>query len=84
MLPIPSHSVGKPQRVLLMVYDWCYAIDVYPDTSSDHPKPVDVRIIEERIREAVGDAQRRRGTGETAIPVGVLTADHRDKWAEVC
>jgi hypothetical protein len=83
MLDIPPHHT-HPHRVLVMVYDWCYALDVYPDADAEHPSPDTPRVLEQRLRAIVADAQARRRAGERAVPVGVMSADHRDQWAEVC
>jgi hypothetical protein len=91
MLQIPSLSLDEPQKVLVMVYDWFYIIDVYhsapPSTVPDHsnlmPLVDDVGVLEERLRAVVVDAQGRRQRGERAVPVGVLSADNRDVWAKV-
>jgi hypothetical protein len=91
MLQIPSHSLDEPQKVLVMVYDWFYVIDVYhsapsstaPNHSSPMPLVDDVSDLEERLRAVVVDAQARRQRGERAVPVGLLSADNRDVWAKV-
>jgi hypothetical protein len=91
MLQIPPHSLDEPQKVLVMVYDWFYVIDVYhsapTSTAPDHSNPMplvdDAGVLEERLRAVVVDARGRRQRGERAVPVGVLSADNRDVWAKV-
>lgn len=39
--------------------------------------------LENRLREVARDVERRLEAGERAVPVGVLSADGRDRWAEV-
>jgi hypothetical protein len=39
--------------------------------------------IEARIRAVVVDVEQRLSDGEAAIPIGILSADGRDQWAEV-
>ncbi|KAJ7903470.1 acyltransferase ChoActase/COT/CPT [Mycena olivaceomarginata] len=75
---------GNPeaQKIYVMIHGWCYAIPVYdPDSAS---KPVSVQEIEARIRSAVIDAQQRLDAGEKSVPIGVLSADERDRWTQVC
>lgn len=62
-----------------MLCDWFYAIEVYDDSG----KVIEVLEIERRIRQVVTDAERRMLNGETAVSVGVLSADNRDTWAAV-
>jgi hypothetical protein len=39
--------------------------------------------IEQRPRSIAQDAARLNLVGEKAAPVGILRADHRDRWTEV-
>ncbi|KAJ7285108.1 acyltransferase ChoActase/COT/CPT [Mycena rebaudengoi] len=83
----PHPAQASAHNIYIMVHDWCYAVRVYrPPTTSEStesaPQLLDVQTIEARIRAAVVDAQRRRAAGETAVPVGVLSADGRDRWAQ--
>lgn len=39
--------------------------------------------IEARICAVVVDVEQRLSNGETAVPIGILSADGRDQWAEV-
>lgn len=72
----------EAQKIYVMIHGWCYAIPVYdPDSAS---KPVSVQEIEARIRSAVIDAQQRLDAGEKSVPIGVLSADERDRWTQVC
>jgi carnitine O-acetyltransferase len=61
---------------------------VYRPTSSENPSPQYVLLhpgeIEARFRAIVLDVESRLANGEKAFPVGVLSADERDRWAEVC
>jgi hypothetical protein len=62
-----------------MVNDWTYAIEVYDENQILLP----VDIIEQRLRNVVRDVVVRIEAGEKPIPVGILSADERDRWAEV-
>jgi hypothetical protein len=54
---------------------------------SSTPRPEPQRIspseLERRLRSVASDAARRLASGEKAFPVGVLSSDGRDRWAEV-
>ena len=63
-----------------MVNDWTYAIEAY----DENRQLLSVDIIEQHLRSVVQDATRRMQAGEEAAPVGILSADHRDRWTEVC
>jgi Choline/Carnitine o-acyltransferase len=76
-VPPPSHPTCR--SLLVMIHDWCYTVDVY----SEDVKLLDVADIERYIRSVVEDANTRLEKGERAVPVGVLSADHRDLWAKV-
>lgn len=79
---MPPHSAETPHRVLVMVFDWFYLLDVYPHpTSSNAPRPLDASVIEGRMSNSVRDAAARRRAGERATPIGLLTGGDRDTWA---
>jgi hypothetical protein len=52
------------------------------------PQPKHKRVppaeLERRLHCIARDAAKRLASGERAIPVGVLSSDGRDRWAEVC
>jgi hypothetical protein len=75
----PSPSCPSARKVLVLLHDWCYTIDVY-DTDW---RPVPWEEIERRLGAVVRDVEERRGRGERAVPVSVLTSDERNRWAEV-
>ncbi|KAI0649114.1 acyltransferase ChoActase/COT/CPT [Trametes meyenii] len=76
--PLPPLTDVDSRRVVVAVADWIYAIDaVAPDGT---PFPADV--IEKRLRAVTSDAQTRLCRGEHPAPIGVLTADDRDRWAD--
>ncbi|KIM84067.1 hypothetical protein PILCRDRAFT_6374 [Piloderma croceum F 1598] len=59
------------------------------ETKPTHePQPTHKRVppaeLERRLRCIARDAAKRLASGERAIPVGVLSSDGRDRWAEVC
>ncbi|KAI8980182.1 acyltransferase ChoActase/COT/CPT [Trametes punicea] len=76
--PIPTIADPDARKVLVMVADWMYAIDVVALDG----RPLAPGIIERRLRSVVSDAQARRARGERAVPVSVLTTDERDRWAD--
>ncbi|EIW84318.1 acyltransferase ChoActase COT CPT [Coniophora puteana RWD-64-598 SS2] len=69
-------------QILVMLHDFMYAVTV--TTPEDPLVPLPFEAIEQRLGEIVVDVQRRVSSGERAVPVGVLTADQRDRWAENC
>ncbi|KAG1804982.1 acyltransferase ChoActase/COT/CPT [Suillus plorans] len=66
------------QDIMLMLHDFVYTVRVCEDDRT----PLPVQIIEDRIRAVVLDVIHRMKSGESAVPVGVLTSDDRDRWAE--
>lgn len=62
-----------------MVHDWMYAVSCY-DVHEGRKVRVEVGELERRLRGVLGDVKGRHGK---APAVGVLSADGRDKWAEV-
>ncbi|KAG2051630.1 acyltransferase ChoActase/COT/CPT [Suillus hirtellus] len=66
------------QDIILMLYDFVYTVRVCDDDRT----PLPVQAIEDRIRAVVLDVIHRQESGESAVPVGVLTSDERDRWAE--
>ena len=75
--PQPPPDVPNARKILVMVNDWIYAVEVY----DENRKPYSVDDIEQRLRSVVQDAARRKQAGEKAVPVGVQSSDHR--WTEV-
>ncbi|KAI0322757.1 carnitine acetyltransferase [Amylostereum chailletii] len=76
--PRPDSSSLNGRKITLMVHDWVYAIDVY-ETDGRQTSP---RILERRLLDACNDAAMRLSKKEYATPVGILTSDDRDRWAE--
>jgi hypothetical protein len=62
-----------------MANDWLYAVEVYDDNQT----LLTVENIEQRLRSIVRDVMRRAEAHEAPVPVGILSADHRDRWTEV-
>jgi carnitine O-acetyltransferase len=62
-----------------MVNDWIYAVAVYDENRNLYS----VDDIEQRLRSVVQDATQRKQAGEKAVPVGILSSGHRDRWTEV-
>ncbi|KAH8117830.1 carnitine acetyltransferase [Phellopilus nigrolimitatus] len=72
-LPSPYHN-----KVLVMIHDWIYVLDVY----DSEPLETEHRELERRIRDVVIDAEGRLMSGERAPPVAVLSSDDRETWAK--
>ncbi|KAG2347787.1 acyltransferase ChoActase/COT/CPT [Suillus weaverae] len=72
--PASEHA----QDIMLMLHDFVYTVRVCEDDRT----PLPVQTIEDRIRSVVLDVIKRMESGESAVPVGVLTSDDRDRWAE--
>jgi hypothetical protein len=77
-----------------MVHDWFYAVECYQlragscsSSSSSSGAPELIRIspaeLAHRLRNVARDAARRLRNGERVVPIGVLSSDGRDRWAEV-
>ncbi|KAF8150795.1 acyltransferase ChoActase/COT/CPT [Crassisporium funariophilum] len=78
----PEPSTPAARSVLLMIHDWCYSVTVYdPPIDGASPKLSSPGQIEARIRATVLDVEARLANGEKPVPVGVLSADERDRWA---
>ena len=77
--PQPPPHVPNSRKILVMVNDWTYAIETY----DDNRQLLCVDTIEQHLRNVVQDVTRRIRAGEEAVPVGILSADHRDRWTEV-
>ncbi|CAK5273818.1 unnamed protein product [Mycena citricolor] len=76
----PSATNPDGLKIYLMIHNWCYAMPIYELGSPS--TLIDVGEIERRMRSIVIDVERRLAEGETAFPIGVLTADDRDRWTE--
>ena len=63
----------------MLIHDFFYAVEVYDEFHN----PRDPAIIERRLWSCVRDVEGRLASGERAKPVGILTTDDRDQWAEV-
>ena len=75
-----SHSPAASDNIVVMVHDWMYAVSCY-DVYEGRKIRIKVGELERRLRGVLGDVSKREGK---AAAVGVLSADGRDKWAEVC
>jgi hypothetical protein len=62
-----------------MVNDWIYAVEAYDENRA----LLSAEIIEQRLRSVVHDVIRRVEAGEEPVPIGILSADHRDHWTKV-
>lgn len=81
--PFPPPGSSDARKLLLTIHNWFYAIPVYHPLSSlsDIFQLMEPREIESQIRAVVLDVEQRLANGEIATPVGVLSADDRDRWA---
>ena len=84
----PPLTSEEARSILVMVHNWCYLMPVYRPLSSENSPSQYALLqpgeIEARLRAIVLDVESRLTNGEKAFPVGVLSADERDRWAEVC
>jgi hypothetical protein len=77
-------STRASRSILVMVHDWCYSVVVYDPPVGDSPPKLSLPgEIEARIRAVVLDVETRLQNGEKAVPIGVLSADDRDRWSKV-
>ncbi|KAF8969174.1 acyltransferase ChoActase/COT/CPT [Flammula alnicola] len=82
----PTPSSRSARSIHLMIHDWCYSVVVYHPPSSMNPlAPLKLHSpgeIEARLRAVVLDVEARLENREKPLPVGVLSADERDRWAK--
>lgn len=87
-VPRPNYDVhtAKPylsspdaRSITVLIHDFFYVVEVYDESC----KPHSPGIIERRLWSCVRDVERRLASDERAKPIGILTADDRDRWAEV-
>ncbi|KAF7970073.1 hypothetical protein HWV62_25048 [Athelia sp. TMB] len=93
-IPLPECDALSPQaspssthatKLLVMIHDWQYLVDCYVPLEQGGqvlPTRISGSELERRLREIARDAESRLKLGEKAVPVGVLSADGRDGWAE--
>ncbi|KAH6913323.1 carnitine acetyltransferase [Coprinopsis sp. MPI-PUGE-AT-0042] len=78
----PDQPTLASRSLLVMLHDWAYAVPVYhPPVGSEPPVLMSPREIEAKLRSVVLDVEERLSNGEKPVPIGVLSADDRDKWA---
>lgn len=81
----PCRSSPEARAILLMIHNWCYSVTVYQkEESTSQLILLSPGEIEARFRAVVLDVETRLANGEKAFPIGVLSADERDRWANVC
>lgn len=85
VLSSPPHTKSPAIfSILLMLHNWCYLVPVYhSSTPEGTAKLMSPREIEKQIRSVIVDVEERLSKGEKAVPIGVLSADERDRWSEV-
>lgn len=85
-LTVKHPSSPHFKKVVVMLHNWIYSIDVYSDRTGPEgasPKHIGFPEIERRLREVVVDARDRMLFGDRPAPIGILTSDERDTWAKV-
>lgn len=82
----PPDSSPTTRKLLVAIHNFFYTITVYdpPSNSDKFPTLKSVSEIDAQIRAVVLDVEQRLASGEQAVPIGILSADDRDKWALVC
>ena len=78
-LKVAPPSSPHSSKIVLLIRDWMYAVDVYDGKSSN----IGHQELERRLRSVVADVNKRESRGERPFAVGLLSSDGRDKWAEV-
>ena len=80
----PNTPTRASRSILVMVHDWCYSVVVYEPPVGDSPPKLSLPgEIEVRLRAVVLDVEMRLQNNERAVPIGVLSADNRDRWTKV-
>lgn len=77
--PLPAPTDSDARKLLVLVHDWFYAVEVVDDDS----RFLSSDELERRLSAVVADVVARLENGEHAVPVCVLSADDRDRWTEV-
>ena len=75
----PQPSSPDARSVVVLIHDFLYTVEVYDESGKPHVPA----IIEQRLWSCIRDVENRLASGEQAKPVGILTTDDRDRWAEV-
>ncbi|OSX58854.1 hypothetical protein POSPLADRAFT_1151685 [Postia placenta MAD-698-R-SB12] len=76
--PLPAPTDSDARKLLVLVHDWFYAVEVVDDDS----RFLSSDELERRLSAVVADVVARLENGEHAVPVCVLSADDRDRWTE--
>lgn len=82
----PDTPTKEARSLLVMLHGWCYAVPVYypPISPGSPPILMSPARIEAKLRSVVLDVEDRLAQGESPVPIGALSADDRDRWANVC
>jgi len=75
----PHLSSPDARSIVVLIHDFFYVVEVYDECQKSHSPGV----IERRLWSCVRDVERRLASGERAKPIGILSTDDRDQWAEV-
>ncbi|KDQ14502.1 hypothetical protein BOTBODRAFT_109970 [Botryobasidium botryosum FD-172 SS1] len=74
----PRLKAPGARHVLVMVKEWCYVVEVLGADG----EAIAAAEVERRFGAVVEDVRAREARGERPVPVGRLTADERNLWAE--
>lgn len=74
----PAYPNPHADQVIVMVHDWFYQVAISSDRTMISPATLEARLLG-----IMSDVNKRLSMGEKAHPIGVLSADQRDTWAQV-
>ncbi|KAK2463432.1 hypothetical protein APHAL10511_004518 [Amanita phalloides] len=82
--PANSCTIPSARKVLVMLHNWFYTITVYhpPNPTSLRPQRLAPREISSQLCAVVMDVEQRLADGERAVPIGILSADDRNRWTK--
>ncbi|EKM58277.1 uncharacterized protein PHACADRAFT_26793 [Phanerochaete carnosa HHB-10118-sp] len=75
---VPPPTLSSARTLLVAIRDWFYILDVV----DEHQSLVSPAELVYTLHEVVEDVSRRLKQGDVAVPISVLSADHRDRWTE--
>lgn len=79
MAPKAAPTELSSRSILVLIRDWFYLLEIL----DDRMEPIEPKTIEARLRKVAYDVALRMKYGGPAVPLAVLSADNRDRWAEV-
>jgi hypothetical protein len=75
----PHPSSPDARSIVVLIHDFFYVVEMLDESC----KPHSPGVIEQRLWSCVRDVERRLALGEHAKPIGILSADDRNRWAKV-